>query len=228
MTLWARDEVRMAFAHQLRERSARIGGGAASLGWKLGAGSPAAMARLDIEGPLIGYLLDSGQIASGGAISVAGWTNARIETEIAVRIDEPPAPDAPRSDRSRAIAAIALAFELVDVDSSRASAEAMLRRNVFHRALVLGEWVPARAVPPVNVALDDALVTDAADPIAAVGDLAELVGHVAEVLAVNDTPLAAGSVILTGAVALPPPVVPGQRWTASAPELGQIEISIVS
>src|SRR5579871_76499 len=128
MTLWARDEVRAAFAQQLRDRSERIGGGAQPLGWKLGAGSPQAMANLGIEAPLVGHLLNTGQIASGGAVSVAGWTNARIETEIAVRVGEPTV--------EPAISAIALAFELVDVELSGASAEEMLRRNVFHRALV--------------------------------------------------------------------------------------------
>jgi 2-keto-4-pentenoate hydratase len=227
MTVWARDEVRAAFAQQLQERRALVGAGAQPLGWKLGAGSPAAMAKLDIEGPLVGYLLEDRQIESGATASVAGWTNARIETEIAVRIGEQLAPGFTLSDCARAISAITLAFELVDVDAAGASAEEMLRRNVFNRAVVLGGWVAKQDVPPVSVALGDELVTDAVDPLAAVGDLAELVKHVAEVLAANETSLAPGSVILTGAVALPPPATPGQCWTASAPTLGQIAITIV-
>ena len=185
MTMWARDEVRAAFAQQLLKRRALVDAGAQPLGWKLGAGSPAAMAKLDIEGPLVGYLLEDRQIASGATVSVAGWTNARIETEIAVRIGEQLAPGFTLPDCARAISAITLAFELVDVDAAGASAEEMLRRNVFNRAVVLGEWVVTQDVPPVSVALDDQLVTDAVDPLAAVGDLAELVRHVAEVLASN-------------------------------------------
>ena len=227
MTVWARDEVRAAFAQQLRERGALVDAGAQPLGWKLGAGSPAAMAKLDIEGPLVGYLLEDGQITSGATASVAGWINARIETEIAVRIGEQLAPGSTLSDCKRAISSIALAFELVDVDVAGANAEEMLRRNVFNRAVVLGEWMVTQGVPPVSVLLDDQLVTDAVDPLAVVGDLAELVGHVAEVLAANDTSLASGSVILTGAVAPPPPASPGQHWTASASTLGQIAITIV-
>ncbi len=226
MTVWARAEVRAAFAEQLRQRAALVDAGAQPLGWKLGAGSPAAMAKLDIEGPLVGYLLEGGRIASGATVSVGGWTNARIETEIAVRIGEQLAPGFTLSDCGRAISAIALTFELVDVDAAGASAEEMLRHNVFNRAVVLGEWNATQDVPPVSVALGEQIVIDAVDPLAAVGDLAELVRHAAEVLAANDAALAPGSVILTGAVALPPPASPGQCWTASAPTLGQIAITI--
>jgi 2-keto-4-pentenoate hydratase len=223
MTAWARDDVRAAFEEQLRQRQSLLSSGAEALGWKLGAGTPAAMAKLGIDAPLIGYLLRAGEIPSGGEVAVEGWTNARLETEIAVRVGES---DSEASGYEPTIEAIALAFELVDVDVSGASAEEMLRRNVFHRALVLGEWVATEAVPPVSVFVDGRVVTDAADPLEAVGGLAELVNHVAEVLAVNETALAPGSVILTGAVALPPELAAGQRWTARAPTLGEIAITV--
>ena len=182
--------------------------GAQPLGWKLGAGSPAAMAKLDIEGPLVGYLLEGGQIGLGSH-RVGGRMDERQDRDGDRGAGgEQLAPGFTLSDCERAISAIALAFELVDVDAAGASAEEMLRRNVFNRAVVLGGWVATQDDPPVSVALGDQLVTDAVDPLAAVGDLAELVRHVAEVLAAIDASLAPGSADPAGAVTLPPPCEP--------------------
>src|SRR5688500_6944266 len=71
---------------QLTERRRRIDAGEASLGWKLGMGVPAAMAKLGTDAPLVGYLLAPARVADGGTVSIDGWGNARLEPEIAVHL----------------------------------------------------------------------------------------------------------------------------------------------
>ena len=82
---------------QLTERRRRIEEGEASLGWKLGMGVPAAMAKLGTDAPLVGYLLAPARVEDGGTVSLDGWGTAKLEPEIAVHMGA----DLPRAPRAR-------------------------------------------------------------------------------------------------------------------------------
>ena len=54
------------------------------IGWKAGFGSPAALARLGLERPLVGSLYAAGVLPDGARVSVGNWTRPLLEAEIAV------------------------------------------------------------------------------------------------------------------------------------------------
>ncbi len=60
-------------AAQLNRRRERIKAGEKPLGWKVGFGAPAAMEKLGIDAPLVGFLTDKALVASGSTISLADW-----------------------------------------------------------------------------------------------------------------------------------------------------------
>ena len=55
-----------------------------SLGWKVGFGSPAAMATLGIDRPLVAPITHATLLEDGATVDVSGWANPMIELEIAV------------------------------------------------------------------------------------------------------------------------------------------------
>jgi 2-keto-4-pentenoate hydratase len=61
---WDDPRIARGMATQLATRRARIAAGDAPLGWKVGFGAPAAMAKFNITAPLVGYLMRSGQLAN--------------------------------------------------------------------------------------------------------------------------------------------------------------------
>src|SRR6185436_357972 len=111
---------------QLTERRRRIEDGEASLGWKLGMGVPAAMAKLGTDSPLVGYLLAPALVADGATVPLDGWGNGKLEPEIAVHMAADLAAGATRSEAEAAIAGLGVAIELVDIDPGNSDPEAIL------------------------------------------------------------------------------------------------------
>src|SRR3954469_7064264 len=101
---WDDSRIVSGMQAQLAARRVRITAGDAPLGWKVGFGAPAAMQKFNITAPLVGYLMQSGQRASGAQVSLKGWTKPIAEPEIAVIVGH----DVPAGgDRAAAGAAIA-------------------------------------------------------------------------------------------------------------------------
>src|SRR5512146_2855968 len=71
---------------QFERRRERIAAGEKPIGWKVGFGAPAAMQRLAIRAPLIGFLMDRAHLSPGAMISLAGWKKPAVEPEIAVHV----------------------------------------------------------------------------------------------------------------------------------------------
>jgi 2-keto-4-pentenoate hydratase len=193
---------------QLAARRARIASGEAPLGWKVGFGAPAAMQQLGIAAPLLGYLMQSGRIASGGTVSFKGWAKPVAEPEIAVYIgrDLPGGGDAAAA--ASAIAALGPAFELADIDRPPNDAEAILAGNIYQRHVVLGPRDDSRAGGR-TAGLTGRLIRRGAEVArtreleANTGKLVALVRHVADLLAGCGETLRAGEVIIGGSVVPP-------------------------
>src|SRR5215467_8169983 len=112
-----RDDPRIArgMTAQLALRRARLDAGDKPLGWKVGFGAPAILERFKISGPLVGFLTQNARVASGGTISLAGWTKPVAEPEVAVHIGRDVASGADRNTAAAAIAGISPAIELADL-----------------------------------------------------------------------------------------------------------------
>ena len=110
---------------ELRRRM--IEAGARPLGWKLGFGAPAAMEKLGIDRPLVGFLTDRTLLPDGGTARVGGWMKPMLEAEVAVRVGA-----------DGTIDGYAAAIELADLDPPPEDAEAIVAGNIFHKHVLLG------------------------------------------------------------------------------------------
>jgi 2-keto-4-pentenoate hydratase len=97
---------------ELRQKAARWR--RQTIGWKVGLGAPAMQAKCNLTAPIVGFLLDRAQLASGAEVSLAGWHKPVAEAEIAAYIGRDLPAGADRDDVRKAIAALGPAIELAD------------------------------------------------------------------------------------------------------------------
>jgi len=200
----------------LARRREDLAAGAEHLGWKVGFGSPAAMAGFAIDRPLVGYLTTGRRLAPGSSVSVAGWTRGVIEAEIAAYVGP-----------ELAVEGWALAVELADVDFPPDDIEKIGAGNVYHRHVLFGDRVAT--LPDergVRVRCDGDQVAATSDPDELVGQLGWVIATTASTLAAAGNELRAGDVVITGSMIPPMDVMPGQTWEVSAPGLGSIAVRL--
>ena len=193
----------------LARRDAELGaGGASPVGWKVGFNLPAVWDQLGIDAPVAGYLTSRTVVAPGSEVSVAGWTQPTLEPEIAITVGE-----------DGGVAALAPAIEAVDVDLPFEDVEAILARNIFHRAVALGE--PGELGDfSCRVRLNGEEVRSAD----ATEDPAETVARVAAFLAEHGARLEPGHRIIAGTLTPPLPVAPGDEVEVDLGTLGAISL----
>jgi 2-keto-4-pentenoate hydratase len=204
------DDARIArgMRTQLAQRQARIENGDAPLGWKVGFGAPAAMAKLAISAPLVGHLMRSALVASGATVSLKGWVKPVAEPEIAVHMGRDLAAGATPDAAREAIAALGPAIELADLDRPPDDVERILSGNIYQRRVLLGPADATRAGGKVEglacrVMRHGREFACADDPQAATGEILGIVRHVADLLGAFGARLRAGEVIITGSVVPP-------------------------
>ena len=115
----------------LARRVAEVAAGASPVGWKIGFNAPAVQQHFGLAGPVVGYLTDTGLASDGATVAVSGWTAPAVEVEVAIRVGD-----------GGAVAGLAPALELVDLDLPFDDLEAILAGNVFQRGVVFGLEVP--------------------------------------------------------------------------------------
>ena len=212
---------------QLTERRRRIEEGEASLGWKLGMGVPAAMAKLGTDAPLVGYLLAPARVEDGGTVSLDGWGTAKLEPEIAVHMGADLAAGASRADAEAAIGGLGAAIELVDLDPSADDPEAILAADIFQRHVLLGPVTEGATAAGTSARAlkngDEAAAT--ADATEATGDPVDLVLHVANVVGASGEGLRAGEVVICGSVVPALDVAPGDTVEVQLDPLGSLTVS---
>ena len=211
---------------QLAVRRERLGGGEESLGWKLGFGAPAALERLSIGAPLVGFLLRSGLEESGASVRIGGWTKPALEPEVAVHMARDLPAGADERTAFEAVAGIGPAFELADVDRPPDDVEQILRANIFQRGCVLGASAERRSLEGVTgrVTVSGAEPATVDDPQELTGDPLTLVRHVADLLGSFGERLRAGELVITGSIIPPLTVAPGDRVDYELDPIGGLSI----
>jgi len=214
---------------QLSRRRECLARGEQPLGWKVGFGAPAAMAKLGITAPLIGFLTDRALVASGATLSLASWKKPLAEPEIAVHMGSDLPADAGRDAARRAIKGIGPAIELADLDHPPDDVEQILAGNIYQRNVILGPCDTSRAGCVLDGLTGRILRngTEAArtsDPQANTGDLIDIVRHVADVLAAFGEQLRAGQIIITGSIVAPLWVEAGEEVDFQLDPLGGVSI----
>ena len=227
--LAADPRVRRGMEAQLADRERRLAGGETSLGWKLGFGSAEAMEGLGIAAPLVGFLTDRSPLPSDDAARIDDWTRPVVEPELALRLGADLRPGGDRAEAAGAIAAIAPAFELVDVDPPPTDVVEILAGNIFHRHVVLaGE---ANVDPAEFAGLRGSVAHNGhertvADPQAGTGELVGLIRHVADLLGEFGASLRAGEIVICGSVVPPIGVLPGDAVAYRIDPVGAISLRL--
>jgi 2-keto-4-pentenoate hydratase len=213
---------------QMALRRQRLDEGARQIGWKVGFGAPAAQVKHRLHRPLVGFLLDSAELASGATVSLSGWTKPAAEAEIAVYIGKDLPAGATRDEARTAIAAIGPAIELVDVDTEDVTAA--LAGDIFQRHVIFGLRDIMRAGARLNgltarVTRSGQDVPVPRDLETNIGDIINIVRHVADVAAAVDDGLRAGQLIICGSLTAPMFLNAGESAVDFAlPPIGEISV----
>jgi 2-keto-4-pentenoate hydratase len=215
MNAWDDPRIARGMQKQLADRAARIAAGEKPIGWKVGLGAKPAMERLGITMPAVGYMMEKSVVPDGGTVSVAGWKQPVAEPEIAVYMATDLASGAGRDATIAAIGAIGPAIELADLAAPPTDVEVVLAGNIFHRSVILGPPDKARAGARLDglAGLIFRRGTQAArqeDLQQNIGNIVDIVAHVAGTLAANGEKLRAGDVIITGSIVPPPMIEPDE------------------
>jgi len=111
---------------------------------ELAFGGPAAMERLRINAPLVGFVMNNALLSSGSTLSISGWKKPAaspkspcILAEICQR--------AQTATWHSAIAALGPAIEVADVDHPSDDVEGTLACNIYQRHVILGRNDATRA-----------------------------------------------------------------------------------
>jgi 2-keto-4-pentenoate hydratase len=193
---------------QLERRREAIADGARPIGWKVGFGARPMLEKLKLDAPLVGFLLESGLVAPGGEVSLAGWAKPVAEPEIAAYIGRDLGADASEAETRAAIAALGPAIELADLDPPPDELERALAGNIFQRRVVLGRRDPTRASGKIDglvarVRRNGEQVAESSEIEANTGAVLFIVRHVAEVLSHFGERLRSGEFIICGSVVPP-------------------------
>jgi len=186
------------------------------LGWKLGFGTEAAMRKLGIDAPLVGYLPTANRLESGAVVDISNWGNPKLEPEIVARAGD-----------DGEITAIGAAIELIDLDTSVGDPEAILERNIFQRHVLLGpvEEGASAADVSLKVIVDGEEVAASDQVTEATGELDGLVKHVAKTLKAAGAELERGDMVICGSIVPALDVEPGRTVEVRVEPLGSLTVS---
>jgi 2-keto-4-pentenoate hydratase len=215
---WEDPRIKSGMQQQLRRRLELMAEGEKPLGWKLAFGGPAAMERLRINAPLVGFLMADAVVAPGSTISFAGWKKPAAEPELAVYMGKDLAFGDDRKATMGAIAGLGAAIELADVDHPSDDVEGTLARNIYQRHVILGGCDTRHAGGSLSglnarVFHNGAEMANTSDFEALTGELIAIVGHVANLLAHFGETLRAGEIIIAGSIT--PPI-----WVEAGESIG--------
>lgn len=208
MNAWDDPRVQTGMPAQLAKRRTRIAAGEKPLGWKVGLGAPAAMHRLGLKAPLVGFLMQRGLLLSGSAVSLKDFTKPVAEPEICVRMARDLGAGSTPDDAVAAVKEILPAIELAEFDPPPTpdNLDAVLEGDIYQRHVILcGNTRPGGGVAGLTsrVFRRGAETAATTDVEALTGKLADIVAHVANTLAAYGEKLSAGDVIITGSITPP-------------------------
>ena len=197
----------------LASRRRELDRGAAPVGWKIGINVEAVQARLGLDGPVVGHLTSAGLVEDGAVVRVGRWANPMLEPEVAIRVGADGAP-----------AGLAPAIELVDIDIPLEDLEQILRRNVFHRNVILGAETTAGA--PERVRCEVALAGEVMATADAPFDAREVVSYVSGFLERHGAELHPGDWIIAGSLTTPAALTAAGRVEVSISDLGRVAVGV--
>jgi 2-keto-4-pentenoate hydratase len=230
---WEDPRIVSGMQQQLRIRRDLLHAGKTPLGWKLAFGGPAAMQRLKINEPLVGFLMADAIVPTGSRLSVDGWTKSAAEPEITVYLDKDVPAGADRQTVTAAIGALGSAIEVADVDHPSDDIEGTLARDIYQRHVILGERDLSYAGGCLRglharVFRNHDEIASTSDLEALTGELIHIVTHVADLLSLFGETLRAGELIIAGSITPPIWVQPGDIVGFQLEPLARISVEFAA
>jgi 2-keto-4-pentenoate hydratase len=215
---------------QRMDRTARLQAGANLIGAKVGVNDPASQQRLQLSGPLIGFLTDASVIDGERPIPIGDFTLAGVEPELAIWLRHDIGPGADIESVGAAIEHIGLCAEIIDASGRYDDVAALIGGNIMHRGVVFSagqipfsensmnsSWLEARhnGVPVWQLPLGFVL-----------GDPRDALRFVIGALAQQGGELLSGQVIMTGLLTpIPIWVKAGDRVQLDAGSFGSLDLN---
>ena len=211
---------------------ADINSGAHQDGWKLGFGSPSALANLQIDKPLVGYLLDRNQIANGESIKISTWSKPVGEAEIAMYFGKDVPKSASIQEVMDCISALGPAIEIADLDLVTTDPEPILAGDIFQRHYILGEKDDLRAGGNIaglaaSISMPDGSVTRVENLPALTGQTSIILHHFAAFAREFGEGVKAGEFVIIGSIVPPILVSAGQGFSYSLGDYHKLEVNFV-
>ena len=211
---------------------ARVEAGAVVVGAKLGLTSAAKQQQMNVSEPLYGFLTDDMQVDAGEPVVCSDYIQPRCEPEVAFLLGRDLA--GPQVTAAHVLAATELVFPAVDILDSRFSGYKFTLTDVIaDNSSCAGFVLGGQGVDPRGFDLrlvgcvlekNGRLVATAAGA-AVLGHPAASVAWLVRRLAQRGRGLAAGQVVMAGALTEAVAVSPGDTVVARFDRLGTVEIA---
>ena len=229
---WEDPRISRGMAEQLRRRRELLNSGHKPLGWKLAFGGPAALERLHINAPLVGFLMERAVVSSGSTLAISGWKKPAAEPEIAVHLGKDLPAGADRLTTIAAIAGLGPAIEVADVDHPSDDVEGMLACDIYQRHVILRRSYATWAGCTLDglscrVLRNGTEIANIAEPQSLqglTGEIIDIVLHTANLLGAFGEKLEAGQIIITGSIIPPIWVEPGEEIVFNLAPVDSISI----
>jgi 2-keto-4-pentenoate hydratase len=225
-------DVPQAYSVQRVNLARHIDQGGVLRGHKIGLTSAPMQELLGVSEPDFGYILDSMVLPDGAEVPVTAFCAPRVEPEVAFLLRAPlRGPGVTVDDVMAATEAVAPALEIVDsrIADWRITLADTIADNASSGAVVLGEWVPIRDLPPLSETTATLVVNDTVvgtgEGTAVMGDPAAAVAWLANALARYDTAIEPGQFVMSGSYTTASFVMAGDHASAVISGLGAVTVS---
>lgn len=202
------------------------------VGWKAGLTSRAKMRQMGVEVPSAGFLTDRMAVAEGRAVAVADHVHPRVEAEVAfVLSDDLPTSGCTADDVVAATAYVVPAIEIIDsrYEAFKFDLPSVIADNSSSARFVVGANGARlddvdRATLGLALVKNGELLTTGASA-AVMGDPAEAVAMVADIVGAAGARLEAGMIVLSGGITEAFAVEPGDHVSARFQTLGVVDVN---
>lgn len=223
--------LQQAYAVQLNILQRRIAEGDTHVGWKVGLTSQAMRIQQNVPEPCLGYLLQSGQLASGLRIRHADLIQPGIENELCLTLGATlRGPDVSFEEARAAIATVEPALELVEVRGDfSADLPLTMADNAQQYAFITGNPIQYNAdiefnKTSVDVAFNNNVVETATGE-EVMGNPVNSLIWLARKLAEYGLSLEAGMKVMSGSFTRQYAVAQGDTVTSRFSDFGAVEAS---